>query len=433
MKSRIWNYFKKMALTPVYAGWIIIFLQPWLNLFYKYPEDRLTSLQLVWLYLIIIISSLLAELVVSKVKRRFIYISLYFIFNPIFIYSAGWEFSYFAVLFLLFSIFGFRHSFYGGRADFSKDFIVAVFFLIFSLMIDARADMGYSYYQIISFFVLGSGLNIYYNYEEISQKEKLKTAGMVAGGLLVIMIIMALIIPGRQFMMDYISPAINWLYFRAVDLFIYILYPLLWLITPIYNMIRAWLGRYEMPEQEPRPSSGDNAFIEELREMAESQSQAPSQDGIPWLLYIILGIIIFFLIKKLWNYVKREEETGFSEERESLLKEGEFKKDIKLLWNNIKHKAGINTLPSELKGESSLKIVRRIYFKFLVKNRDILKKEPYQTPNDYLKNLHKLINLKNKYLLDKLTSLYNKARYREKLSVKDARKAEKIWEKLKEK
>ena len=433
MKLKKWDWYNYIFATSIFSLGIFLLYKPWFNYFYKMRSDYLNLSQQIYFFIIVIFSAILGKLlsrIESKFNRLFsviIFISI----NFFIIYYLGWPFRYFTLYFLIAIISAFRFEMYFGGSNFNRDFGLGVVFLLITLIFSSKIQLGLDFINIIIIFVSGIGLSVFFNYDNKNYRGKFKVifaSIFLAGGL---SFLIALIVPESSDALSSLSSYFVATYFKLVDIFIIIIYPLIWLMGPIHRFLMFLLNKFSVGELEQPEKTMADPEMEKFFKQVREHEAANTEFGI-WLFYIILGLVVIYLSFRLWKISKNDSEEGFSEERESLLTKEALKNDLNQFINKIKKPFKRNRKKSIYDESTPLLIIREVYYNFLYKYNKYKYYHNSNTPNDYLYLLLRSGYLKNKKdVSKKLTEIYNRARYKEIVKREEAEKAKKIWEEIK--
>lgn len=434
MESKNWNWLNYLAGAFVFAIGVFYLLKPWFNYFYNMRENYLSLAQQSYFFIIIILAVILAKNL-SEIKKgsiRIILTSLFFLINLFLIYYLKWNLGYFSLYLMIALISAYRFEMYFGGSNFNRDFSLGILFLIFTLISNNRFQLGINFFSVIIIFLSGIALSVFFNFENSDHKNKFKiifASIFLAAGILVLLAILA---PGTTEMVNDLSSYFLAAYYKIIDIFLIIIYPVIWLLGPIVKLINFLLSK--VPTHDIEPQSTETMADPELEKMLEQASQREISTGTNfWWLYIILGILLIYLSFKLWKLKQNSKKEGFSEERESVFDKETFKNDFKKFVSTIKDKF-VKNKRNNIYDQSTLEIkVREIYYHFLKHFNEYKSYHLSETPNKYLDLL-----LNSGYLNDKknngkkLTNIYNKVRYKESATENDLKKAKKSWEEINE-
>lgn len=435
MKLKNWDWFNYLAGALIFSIGSFFLFKPWFNHFYKWRENYLSLGQQVYFFIIVIMAVVLARKLTEYKKGiiRFLLTSLFFLSNLLFIYYMNWNLGYFSLYLLIALIIAYRFEMYFGGSNFNRDFSLGVLFLIFTLISNNRFQLGVDFFSIIIIFLSGIALSVFFNFENSTHKNKFKVifaSIFLAGGILILVAILA---PGTTEIVSNFSAQLLAAYYKLVDIFLIIIYPIIWLLGPIIKFINFLISK--APTNEVERQSQNTMADPELEQFIEKASQREISTGTNfWWLYIILGLLLIYLSFKLWKLKQNTNEKGFREERESVFDRETFKKDFKRFFSNVKNKF-IKKLKKNIYDKSTLEIkIREIYYYYLKHFNEYKTYHRSETPNKYLDLLinsgYLANNEKNGRIL---TKIYNKVRYGKKATEKDLKKAKKSWEEINEK
>lgn len=427
-----WNWFNYFTGSFVFSAGVFFLFKPWFNYFYKMQENNLNFLQQSYFLVVVIMSVFLAEKIakISKESKRILLTALFFAANFIFIYYLNWNLGYFSLYALIALISGYRFEMYFGGTNFNRDFSLVIVFLLLTLILNNRFNLGADFLNIIIIFVSGIALSVFFNFESSTHKNKFKVifaSISLAGGIL---FLAAILVPGTTEFAANILPYFLEIYDKLIDIFLIIIYPIIWLLGPLIKFINYLASKTATNQAEIEPQgSMSNSDLDKIIEQTSGKEISAGTNF--WWLYVILGILLIYLSFKLWKLSKDVNEKGFSENRESIF-------DKEILKNNFKD--FVSTAKDKLKrkkenniyDKSSLIIkTREIYYHYLNYYSQFKNYHPSETPNDYLYLL-----LHNDYLINnkkdgkKITEIYNKARYKEQVSETDFQQIKKSWEEI---
>ncbi|MGM0437762.1 MAG: hypothetical protein ACQEQD_05790 [Bacillota bacterium] len=434
MKLKNWDWLNYLAGALIFSTGSFFLFKPWFNYFYKMREDYLSLTQQAYFFIIIIFAVILARKLTEFKKgfTRILLTSLFFLTNLFLIYFFNWTLGYFSLYLLIALIIAYRFEMYFGGSNYNRDFSLGILFLIFTLIVNNRFQLGLDFFSIIIIFLSGIALSVFFNFENSTHKNKFKVifaSIFLAGGIL---FLVAILVPGTTEIISDFSSFFLAAYYKLVDIFLIIIYPIIWLLGPIIKFINFLMSKVPTNEVEPQPQ--ESMPDPELEKMLEQAGQRDISTGTNfWWLYIILGIILIYLSFKLWKLKQTTSEEGFREERESIFDKETFKNDFKQFVSNIKNKF-IRKQKNNIYDKSTIEIkIREIYYHYL---RYYNKYKTYhlsETPNKYLNLLLGSGYLENKEDDGKkLTEIYNKVRYKGSANEKDLKEAEKSWEEINE-
>lgn len=413
----------------LYAGMLLSLFEPWLH---NFVGESFEMGRIIWSVLVIIISIIIAKRmeIVAKI-RRILYIIFFIAFNLIILFFLGWSFKFYSILFLLFFYLSLRFTLYGkviNQRDrsFNKDFTIFVFIMLLSVYYSVVGKLNVDYTNIILFFGSGISLSIYFNFELIDKTKKQNLMALVAGIFAITAFLFSLLVRYGQNLGDKLGVLLSLFYSKAVDIFMFFFKYILILITPLvklYQKIVIWffMGDKPPPEREGKALFEYMKKIEEMREGPIKEFNPPF-----WIFYFLLGIFIFLISIKLIRLAVEKEEEGVSEERESIFSLDQLKEDIVQFFPDIKEQFKSKHIYDK---STDMIIIREIYYKFLLKFKDIKLKKKGETPNKYQTHLKKRIGEDGKSIGD-LTQAYNRARYRKKLAPDDLVRVESAWKSL---
>jgi len=435
MQSKNWNWLNYLAGAFVFSIGVFYLLKPWFNYFYKMRHNYLSLAQQSYFFIIIILAVVLAKKL-SEIKKggiRILLTGLFFLANLFLIYNLNWNLGYFSLYLMIALISAYRFEMYFGGSNFNRDFSLGILFLIFTLISNNRFQLGINFFAVIIIFLSGIALSVFFNFENSNHKNKFKVifaSIFLAGGIL---ILTATLVPGTTELVSNFSGQLLAAYYKLIDIFLIIIYPLIWLLGPIVKFINFLLSK--LPTHEVERQTTETMADPELERLLEQASQREINTGTNfWWLYIILGILLIYLSFKLWKLKQSSNTEGFSEKRESIFDKETFKKDVKNFFSNVKDKF-IKKKKYNIYDGSSIEIkIREIYYYYLKYFNEYKKYHLSETPNKYLDlllNSGYLNNNKSKG--KKLTEIYNKVRYRESATEKDLKEAQKSWEEISEK
>ena len=243
-----------------------------------------------------------------------------------------------------------------------------------------------------------------------------------------ISIFISFLVPGTtNFIASYSQDLLN-LYYKFVDIIIFVIYPIIWLITPIYNFLIFLINKLGVSGEDPLSNMQGSEMEMNFEHIQESSGSNP-EIGV-WLFYIFLAMILLYLASKLLKSNKTENEEGVIEERESIFSYDKLKNDFNSFVNSIKN--NFRKKKKNYDQNSTEELIRKIYYEFLIFYNNYKSYHYSNTPSDYLHLLLRTSYLaENKKEAKKLTTIYNKVRYKEKADEDDLKKAEIMWKKLK--
>ena len=433
MKLKRWDWYNYIFAASLFSFGIFLLYKPWFNYFYKMKSNYINLGQQIYFIIIVIFSAILGK-ILSKIKRKFIRLFLVIIFiaiNFFIIYYLAWPFRYFTLYFLIAIINAFRFEMYFGGTNFNRDFGLGVVFLLITLIFSSKLKLELDYINIIFIFISGIGLSVFFNYDNTNYRGKFKVifaSIFLAGG---ISLLIALLVPSASDTISSLSWYFTKAYFRFVDVFLIVIYPLIWLMGYIHKFLMFLLGKFSGGELERPEKNMADPKLAEFLENARQNHVADTEFGL-WWLYIILGLLPVYLSFRLWKINQDNNEEGFSEERESILSKEVLKNDLNQIFTKAKNIFKNKNKKDIYDGSTDILIIRELYFNFINYFNKYKSFYSSHTPNDYLKQLMGSGYLKNKKDLSKrLTEIYNKARYREKIKGEEVKKAKKLWEEIK--
>lgn len=432
MRSKKWKWFNYIFAGSIFGSGLLFLLKPWFNFFYRLRPDTLAISQQFWLVLVVVVTAILAKKIgkLEKNIMRLVVVGFFIIINIFLIYYQGWLLRYFLISLFFMVVAGLRFEMYFGGASFNRDFGLVIVFLIATLFLNNRYNLELDFLQISLIFISGITLSLFFNFDLPDDRDKFKIITTIALLSGFIAFIIALLVPGTASFITDITGYIMIFYFKLVDLFMIIIYPIIWLINPIYKFLIYLINKFSGNPVEAPKSPGMDSGLEDMIKQAEKTKDISGGIGL-WWLYILLGLLIVYLSFKVWNLSQNNNEEGFSETRESLLTSQALKDDFKQFMNKIKRPFGRENTVNIYDKSSSVMIIREIYYKFISRS---IRYKPYHrsyTPNNYLALLLRIdqLNFKKDYLRV-LTVLYNRARYGGRADREDVERAEEIWQEL---
>ena len=434
MRSKNWEWYNYFFASLIFSLGVLFLIKPFFNLFYGEKTAYLSINQNLYFLFNIIFASVIAKIISTfkKVKLRFLCLIVFVVMNILLINYFNWSIRYFIILFLIALTFGLRFEMYFGGSSFNSDFAIAVLLLLWTVLLNNNYSLGVRFFDISLIFISGISLSIFFNFDSVANKGKFKIIFMAIILTALSSFILVFLAPTTSTFINEISSYLIMAYYKIVDIFIFIIYPLIWLMGPIHKFLMYIINKFSNDGIEAPESTGNSAALEEIIKEAQKNENLSTEVNL-WWFYLILALLIIYLTFKLWKITNDDNKEGVSEVRESLFTANALKNDVMQFVNNIKTTFRSNK-EAKLYDQSSAEIIiREIYYNFLLYFNKYKSYHRSDTPNNY-----KNIIIRNKYLVNRkyhiesLTELYNNARYNKKVSRKDAEKAKKLWKEIQE-
>ncbi|MFW5992395.1 MAG: hypothetical protein ACOCQN_04310 [Halanaerobiaceae bacterium] len=458
MKSKLWTLINEILLALLFSLGASFLLQPWLNSLnrvfgFGFSSDFLQLWMVAVIFITIHWSKYLAR--INRELYRKLVIGAYLILNILLLRIIEWPLIFFTPLLLILILTGLRFRFYSKSANFNTDFFAGVLFLLFNIILRNRLGFNINYANVILFFAIGICLSVLFNLKGMQHRGyatqfKPTLIMILVFAVMVVIVAFILGLPLQPTFFQGILNIIGWIYDIFAQLLLAIIYPIVWLLAPLMQLIMSF-----EPEQQPEDESQSMRDPEEMRpdlpEKAGEKEPLFNTQIIAYIIYavliVLMALLVAYVVKKLWERWKNrsKEEEGYTEERKSLFTMEEFKNDLNNLWSGIKSRFTRQRQGKKsYDGSDPALIIREIYYRFLLRYQVLAAFYRYNTPIEYLKKITGKIGKKDEEnkqdkekqvqtqdkRLKQLTELYNKARYSESVTEEDIENARELWEKI---
>lgn len=432
MKSIKLNYFNKVLILLFYTTLLTVLIQPWLKM--SLGKDS-TVFQYLWIYFYFICLIILFNYFIKFKNNltRFLLIASYFLINVLLINYIDWPVDVFYPLVFCLFLVAFHYWSYLKEEKLFFDIGAGLIILIINLAVQNSFANNIGIATVVFYLIINILLIMFYNIQ-VRNNLNSNLPYRILITIALVLVITAVIISFLfsfgfiDGLMSYILKLIGMVYNTITTIFLYLIYPLIWLLAKLFAFIKISLTD-TLPEDQPQQRGLP-------MENQEPLGSIVIPDYISKIIgFLILAFIIYYIIKRI-NDKPSESDNDYTEERESIFTKTDLKNDLHRLWLSL-----VNTFTRKRKKniynqEDPILIIREAYYKFLILYSHKLKYYNYLTPINYqekIKRYGKQIGSLSEYdNIKQLTSLYNQARYGLKGQSKEAEAATRLWHQIKD-
>ncbi len=311
-------------------------------------------------------------------------------------------------------------------AEFPTDFALMALAMLFFLILQGRTAIAVGLWELIAFFGAGFALVLLFHVREMERqgfRAPYRMILVVMGLYLLLVLIVGAVggIPlGVEATQVFLS-ILRAVYNAAAYVFLLLLYPIVRLLGPFMEWISDQFA--DEPRMEEEERAPQDMELDEFMEAAPDNGEAWTlPDGALWALGTAALIILLIWAFRRLQIPKLDEEEGVEEERSSVFSSDSLRRDVSALLKGWAKPLQDWAAKRSAAGGDPVLRIRAAYGEFL---RAIGRIEPRRkdfTPSAFREYLH------DKYVippaLQRLTELYNRARYGERAGEEEAAEAE---------
>lgn len=433
MRSKKLNYIIEISTLIFFSLAFVLLIKPWLLFL---TDNNISYGQYIWVFSLIIVTVYLYEKI-SKLTNKFkkvFFILLYIVINMYIIYLLNWTFLIFYPLFFILLTMSLRYwSYKNNKLKLFTDVFLGFFFMSINLYIKNILAFDIDILTVIIFFISSFSLIIIFNSHYNNRMDFSSTYNVLIPVVIIFLFIIIFISLMLGFgleggLLDLLSNLIGDAYDFVTTLFLYILYPLFWLAIKLISFIMSFF-----PEGERLSGQESGGETQNIPERISVEGNIPNV--LIYVIQIILVIgIVYFIVRKI-KQDKSDSDKPYEEERQSIFSKNQITDDLKELWSSIKN-IFTNKKSKKTYDNGALGNIRENYYEFLLYYNKNVQYEGFQTPLEYfnkiINKVRNQINEANKENINKLTEIYNRARYGKKGKQKDAEESKNLLRKIKE-
>ncbi len=419
----------------IFSGIILLMLRNPLVIMIAELEGFSPAVEVeIWVFLTLSwfgIGNLIVNRMIKNKLRQQISIILLLVSAAIIPIWLAWPYAFFLTLTLILYIISLRGNMYDSRIDFSTDLPWILFFYLLLLVAAGSLGAVPALGEVILLILLVILFGIFLQIKQekfASSASAFKIFLPFFAFLLIIAFVLSL--PFNIQVYSAIITLGNYIYEGIFGLIDLIFVPVSYLVLVVYYIVR-WLQRIFGGEPEIMEELGGfEEAPEEQLELAEPASETVAGNVAAIIFIILLGIFAWWFLQKYLNYGAEKNEDVI-ETRENLDAARLFKQDAKNFFNNLRSRLSWEDKEPQYELNDPCQKVRHIYYSFLQKAEATTFRSPGASPRQYCEQLtEQEIWREYKSALHRLTRLYEKARYGEKVTVEEVETAEQLWREI---
>jgi len=439
MRSISSNLLAELVPSAFFSAVVSLLFTPWLYLIMKNASSHeITDFLPLWSVLVVLLSIIYGKwLAKFDARNRYLALVLYLVAHSLPLYFLGWPLAVFIPFVLVFLLFGLRFRLYYTVADVRADIGLALLFFFFNLTLNNELSLSVGMLDVLVFFIAVSCLALFFNLRSLQEEGfqprysfSFSVLGISSGGIFLAAFLIGIPLEGG--LVRAVLDVVHKIYLYFVDVIMVVVYALIWLLRPLFNLIENLeLTRPEMVTEGESQIGSVQDFVKGVE-----GSEAAGGAIVQYILWGSLCLVLSFLAVRLVRKLSRGSDGGLGEkgvvqESESIFSISELNSRFKDRWATLAESlAGYgNKVEYRYRGEDPLTRIRRIYFNFALKLKDATPFRTSDTPRGYQDRLYR--NIGQKKLgpeTEELTEIYNQARYGNHASTEDADRARNLWE-----
>lgn len=391
----------------------------------------------IWLLLFLFIAGLWAVISQAEFFDQTLIVGLGYLFlivaGSAVAYFLNWNLELFIPLATLLTVVSLRQASYGNRVEYSDDIPRLTLIYLFSILISYNFQGQVFIGQVFIFFILilAQAVTIKIEAKKLGEGFTASYGPIIIFFLIMIFAAIIFAIPFQLPLLEVVRTIAGQIYQFIRPVLYYVTMGIFYLFYPVMLFIRWIFSNLTQEGQDGEAYYSPFTPEEQANEVREfyGNPDLPLAEIVTVVILIIIGV---YLIKRL---TKRNEEDNnyLSEERESLSVPKMFINDLGQLWSKVK--TGLSRKnQADYDLNQPCQAVRFYYYKFSQLAAQDLIKEKSLSARDYKDEL--IYNAgwqQEKFELDNLISIYEKARYKEEVDKEEVEKAASLWQQLKEK
>lgn len=383
--------------------------------------------RLLWMYIFPVFT--LTIINYSKIIERkiygYIFLFCWLIINLLFINLSGWSKYfflplYFLLLFIPLRLKKYSYSDYEAFQLYLKDILMLVILYTVLLILQGFLPYSYSLLQVLAFYLLCFWMIFIHHQrcESYAFRAARKVHTVSAAGYLFLVVIVAGVIglfPAGRSSIAYVLGKVGTV---LKIIFEYFLYLVALVVAGVLNLLQGFQRNTEIDFPEGEESV---KIAEEMEYINPDMLPGGALSAIFQLLLVVLAFYLFYRVISGWGEENTGDEKGMVEERESLFEPGRLRNDFFRFLRSLKERTFGRKGPVYDQNDP-VQIVRECYYRFLLSAHQVCEFHKFYTPREFFQEIKDKFNVdmeaesEGREVIDRLTELYNRARYRGKIS-----------------